>query len=100
VSAIEIAGRFICEEKRRVIAKSSCDSYALSFAAGEEFNGERSPIYETYFFKEGKSFLEVEGLASDFCGHEDVIESCKIFEKIVGLKDKSDVSFAQICAFF
>jgi hypothetical protein len=91
--SVESTGRFIRQDKNRIIDQGSRDSYPLLLPAGQLIRLVVGTILEPYSFKDRFRFLPsliVGGLAVSQ-GQFDVLYRCCPGKKVEGLKNKADL---------
>ncbi len=98
VFRVEITGRFIREDDRRVIDHGTGQGNTLLFAAGKF---ERLVVHFTFELQEAQNSAAIVGAASavanvDLFGELKVTVSRQRREKIKSLKDKADLSASDI----
>jgi hypothetical protein len=98
VATIEIAGRLIGQQHRRLIGEGSGDRHPLLFAAGEAISETRELVAQAQPGKEnGASLQRIVARESAKLEHGEthVLLRSELFEQVMELEDKADLAISQ-----
>jgi hypothetical protein len=97
VVRVEVGGRLVSEDQRRVVGDRARDSHALLLAAGELLDGEVKPFGETHRLEQAARSLtrRLPSLAGDVERHLDVLARRQCRDQVEVLKDEAEGARAE-----
>ncbi len=93
--AIEVTGRLVGQDDRRVVRERAGDRHALLFAAGELRRVVMPAAREAHIVDERAGAIARVGGAGDLHGHEDVLERRQRRQQMEELEDDADLLAAE-----